>query len=115
MKKISITFMQRVRLTLIMRSFVGTLSDVRTRVIRDLRKRIGVAEGDLDKYVRFIDDDRLVLLPEAIAAESACEFQMTAEEARQLRDLLRSIQLRVLDMTEWAGALDEILEAACAQ
>ncbi|HVW09926.1 MAG TPA: hypothetical protein VHC90_15160 [Bryobacteraceae bacterium] len=114
MKTITITFMQRVRLTLIMRSFVGTLGDVRTRVMRDLRSRIGISEEELPKFVRFVSEDSLMLLPDAIASQDGGDFQLTPEEARQLRDLLRSVQLRVLDMTEWADKLDSILEAACA-
>lgn len=115
MKTISLTFHQRVRLTLICKAATGTRKDTTLRLLKDLRARLGLSNAELEKYVQALAPDRVMIATGLIAEQPPLEgVAITATEARVLLEKLDAMSLTPDDLDDWADDLAQALTAVAS-
>ena len=111
MKTITLTYVQRLRITLLIKAQTGTRKDTTMRLLRDLRKRLGLSNDEINKYVRPLGTDRMLLDMESLSQQPDEDFQLTTSEARTLLEKLDAATLGTDELDDWADELADLLKS----
>lgn len=115
MKQISLTYMMALRLMLMLKAQTGTRQDTKIKMFRDVYRRIGLTQEQMDEVVRPAGDSHMMLNLQKISQMPPIEIQVTPTEASELSKLINEFSGTLDDLDIWLDALGSMLEKAAAE